>query len=308
MYRKINIKLLAVIFVVLLVVAVLVELVDISKGSRTFKQDLVKVNADEVTSIEVDAKSAGGKTVVLKKENDVWQVEANGKIYRADQSVAGSMISQLNGMKPKSLAATDKERWKEFEVTDSLGTRVKLFKGSDLLADVIFGKFSYSQPQTMTSYVRLAGDNEVYGVDGMMGMSFNRRVDSFRDRTLLNSTSTNWNRLTFSYPADSSFTLEKINDKWMIGNEAADSVSVAKYFQSITRLNDSKFEENNPIGQPTHRLKIEGNNNMGTVEITGFYSDADHFVLGTNQNEGTYFNDPETALKIFIAKGTLFKE
>lgn len=308
MYRKINIKLLAVIFVVLLVLVVLVEMVDISKGSRTFKQELVKVEADEVTSIQVNAKSAGGKTTVLKKENDMWQVEADGKIYRADQSIASSMMSQLNGMKPKSLVTTDKERWKEFEVTDSLGTRVKLFKGSELLADVIFGKFSYSQPQTMTSYVRLAGDDEVYGVDGMMGMSFNRRADSFRDRTLLSSTSANWSKLTFSYPADSSFTLKKINDKWMIDAEVADSAAVVKYFQSISRLNESKFAENNPVGQSTHKLKIEGNNNMDPIEITGYYTDTENFVLGTSQNKGTYFNNPETASKIFVAKGTLLKK
>ena len=203
MYRKINIKILAGVFVILLVAAVMVEMIDMRKGSRTFKQDLVEVNADEVTAIEVDAKSAAAKLVILKKENDEWKVEADGKTFRADQAVAGSMISQLNGMKPKSLAASEKDRWDEFEVTDSLGTRVKLFKGNDLLADVIFGKFSFSQPQTMTSYVRLAGENDVYGVDGMLGMSFNRNANSFRDKTVTDSNFSDWNKLTFSYPADS---------------------------------------------------------------------------------------------------------
>ncbi len=308
MYRKINIKILAGVFVVLLVVAVMVEMIDMRKGSRTFKQDLVNVNADEITAVEVDAKSAGGKPVTLKKENDVWKVEADGKTYRADQPVAGSMIAQLNDMKPKSLVTTDKDRWKEFEVTDSLGTRVKLFKGNDLVADVIFGKFSYSQPQTMTSYVRLAGENDVYGVNGMLAMSFNRNANSFRDKTLINSNSSDWNKLTFTYPADSSFTMEKVNNKWMVDGAVADSASVAQYFNSIARLDDSKFAANDPSGQPTHRLKIEGNNNMEPLEVTGFYTDTDTFVLGTTQNQGTYFNDPETAKKIFIPKSKLLKK
>lgn len=308
MYRKINIKILAVVFVVLLVLAVIVEMVDLRKGSRTFKQDLVNVKADEITAVEVDAKSAGGKPVTLKKENDVWKVEANGNTYRADQSVAGSMVAQLNDMKPKSLVTTDKDRWKEFEVTDSLGTRVKLFKGNDLVADVIFGKFSYSQPQTMTSYVRLAGEKDVYGVNGMLGMSFNRNANSFRDKTLISSNTVNWNKLTFTYPADSSFTMEKVNNKWMIDGALADSASVAQYFNSIARLDNSKFAANDQPGQPTHRLKIEGNNNMQPVEITGYYTNADNFILGTSQNQGTYFNDPETAKKIFIPKGKLMKK
>ncbi len=308
MYRKINIKLLAGVFVVLLVVAVMVEMIDMRKGNRTFKQDLVNVNADDVTAIEVNAKSAAGKPVTLKKENDVWKVEADGKTYRADQSVASSMMAQLNGMKPKSLVTNDKDRWDEFEVTDSLGTRVKLFNGKDLLADVIFGKFSYSQPQTMTSYVRLAGDKDVYGVNGMLGMSFNRNVNSFRDRTLISSNTANWKKLTFTYPADSSFTLEKVNNKWMINGMAADSASVVRYFNSIARLDDSKFAATDPTGAPTHTLKIEGNNNMQPVEINGYYTDADNFVLATSQNKGTYFNDPETAKKIFIPNGKLLKK
>lgn len=308
MYRKINLKLLLAVFVVLLAVVVLTELIDLRKGSRTFKQDLVEVNADEITAIEVTAKAAAGKPVTLRKENDVWQVEADGKKYNADQSVANSMMSQLNDMKPKSVVARNKDRWDEFEVTDSLGTRVKLMKGDEVLSDVFFGKFSFSQPQTMTTYVRLADENEIYGIDGMVGMSFNRNLDSFRDKTLLKSTSSNWNKLTFTYPADSSFVLEKINDKWMIGGQPADSASVVKYFNSVARQNSSNFAETSPVIQPTHRLKIEGNNNMETVEVTGYYSNAENFILGTSQNRGTYFNDPETAEKLFIPASKLFQK
>ncbi len=308
MYRKINIKILAVIFIVLLVVTVVTQMLDLRKGNRTFKQDLVTVNADEITSLEVYPKSAGGKPVTLKKENDTWTVEADGKMYRADQSAPGSMIAQLNEMKAKSLATSDKDRWKEFEVTDSLGTRVKLYNGSNLAADVIFGKFSYSQPQTMTSYVRLAGEDEVYGVDGMMGMSFNRNVDSFRDKTILKSSSSDWTKLTFTYPADSSFTLEKMNDRWMIGNTVADSASVVNYFRSLNRVTSSKFAQAEPAGQPTHHLEIEGNNNMVLLEITGYYNGADDFILGSTQNEGNYFNDKETAEKIFVSTQKLLRQ
>ncbi len=308
MYRKINIKILAVIFIVLLVVTVVTQMVDLRKGNRTFKQDLVTVNADEITSLEVYPKSAGGKPVTLKKENDTWTVEADGKAYRADQSAPGSMIAQLNEMKAKSLATSDKDRWKEFEVTDSLGTRVKLYNGSNLAADVIFGKFSYSQPQTMTSYVRLTGEDEVYGVDGMMGMSFNRNMDSFRDKTILKSSSSDWTKLTFTCPADSSFTLEKMNDKWLIGSTVADSAAVVKYFRSLNRVTSSKFAQSEPAGQPTHRLKIEGNNNMVPLEITGYYNGADDFILGSTQNEGNYFNDKETAEKIFVSTQKLLRQ
>ena len=268
---------------------------------------MVEVLADEVSSIELSPKVNGGEVIKLFKENDAWKVESEGNIYNADQSVAGRMISELNNMKPKSVAATSKERWRNFEVTDSLGTRVKLYNGNNLLADVIVGKFSFSQPRNMTSYVRLEGDKEVYGVEGMLGMSFNRNVDSFRDRTVIKSNKSDWTKLTFEYPADSSFVLEKVGEKWMIGDMETDSVSVANYINSIANLSDGSFVNSKPASSSTHRLTIEGNNLMQKIEIVGYYQDTENFIFESNQNPNTWFNSKSSAEKIFISAFSLIQ-
>ena len=256
MFRKINNKLLVSIFVVLLVLVALVEFMDSRKGNRTFKSDLVEVVANEVTSIEIYPKAANGNQIKLFKENDLWKVESGGKKFNADQSTAGRLISELNNMKPKSVAATAKESWEKFEVTDSLGTAVKLFNGSDILADVVIGKFSYSEPRNMTSYVRLADDKGVYGVEGMLGMSFNRNINSFRDKTIIKSNKSDWTKLTFNYPADSSFVLEKKGENWMIGEMETDSASVVQYFNQIASLSDGSFANEKPLIDLT-ALRIE---------------------------------------------------
>ena len=62
MFRKINNKLLFTIFAVLLAVTVLVEFLDSRKGNRTFKSDLVEVEAEEITSIEIYPKCYKWKT------------------------------------------------------------------------------------------------------------------------------------------------------------------------------------------------------------------------------------------------------
>jgi len=308
MFRKINTKLLAIIFVALLAIVVLVEIIDNRKGNRTFKSDLVEVNADEITTIELYPRANNGKQIKLFKENDNWKVESDGKIYNADQSTAGQLISSLNNMKSKSVAATSKDRWEQFEVTDSLGTRVKLFNGSNLLSDVIIGKFSFSQPRNMTSYVRLVDDKDVYGVEGMLGMTFNRNLNSFRDRTIIKSNRTDWTKLSFNYPADSSFVLEKTVDKWMIGETAADSTLVVEYFNNIASLTDGNFADEVPVIQPTHGLIIEGNNRMQKVEIKGYFIDNENFVLQSNQNPEAYFNSNTSAEKIFVSDKKLIKK
>ena len=301
MFRKINYKILVTVFVVLLALVVLVELLDSKKGNRTFKSDLVEVLADEVSSIELYPRVENGTKIRLFKENDEWRVESEGKSFKADQASAGRMISELNSIKPKSVVATSKDRWENFEVSDSLGTRVKLLNGSKVVADLVIGKFSFSQPRNMTSYVRLADEKEVYGVDGMLGMSFNRNVNSFRDRTVIKSNKTDWTKLTFSYPADSSFVLEKIGEKWMIGDMETDSAAVVQYFNSIANLNDGSFTEEKPVIAPTHQLTIEGNNRMQKVEIKGYYTNAETFVYESNQNPEAYFNSKSNAEKVFVS-------
>lgn len=301
MFRKINSKILVIIFAALLVLVVFIELVDAKKGNRTFKNELVKVAAEEVTSIEIYPKATNGNLIKIFRENNKWRTESEGNSYNADAATAGRMISELNSLKPKSVAATKKESWKKFEVTDSLGTRVKLLKGSEVLADVMIGKFSFSQPRNTTSYIRLTEDKEVYGVDGMLAMSFNRNVNSFRDRTIIKSNKTDWTKLTFEYPADSSFVLEKKGEKWMIGDMESDSALVTTYFAKIANLSDGSFADTKPVVAPTHRLTIEGNNEMQKVEITGYFEDDDNFILSSNLNSGSYFNSMETAKKVFVS-------
>lgn len=308
MFRKINTKILASLFVALLAIVVLLEIIDSRKGNRTFKSDLVEVETADVSTIELFPKAANGKLIKLYKENDQWKVESDGEKYNADQAVAGRMVSELNNMKTKSVAATNKERWEQFEVTDSLGTRVKLLNGSDVLADVVIGKFSYSEPRNMTSYVRLSEDKEVYGVEGMLGMSFNRNLNSFRDRTIIQSNKTDWTKLTFDYPADSSFVLQKTGDKWMIGEMEADSASVVQYFNKIASLNDGSFADSKPVIAPTHSLTIEGNNMMQKVEITGYFTEEENFILETNQNPGAYFNSKTSAEKVFVSMMEFIKK
>ena len=297
------------VFFALLVVVAVVEMIDTRKGDRTFRDVLVDVPPGEVSMIQVIPRALGGETVTLVKENEKWMIESEVQKFNANQSLPGSMISELNNLKPESVVATQKSQWGQYEVTDSLGTRVKLFGGGELLSDLIIGKFNFNQQtRKLTSYVRLAEDKEVYGVDGFLSMTFNRDVASLRDQTVINSVRSNWTKLTFSYPADSSFVLAKTGDTWYIGGVPADSADVAGYFSGISNLNDNNFYNEKPTGQPTHALVIEGNNMDMPVRITGYSQQSGNYIIGSNLNEGTFFNSKELAEEIFISRNQLISE
>lgn len=306
MYRKLNIKSIVLVFAVLLVIYVLIEIIGSGKNDRTFKSDLVEVVADEVNKIEIMPRVLGGGSINIIKEGGTWMVESEGTKYNANVSMPGSMVSELNNMKTTNLVATKKEAWGKYEVTDSLGTRVKLYNGNNVVADVVIGKFNY-QPQKVSTYVRLSNDKEVYAVEGFLSMVFNRDLDAFRDQTVIKSNKGNWAKLTFSYPADSSFVLTRSGSNWLVDGAAADSSAVESFFSDISNLTNSSFAQNEVQGSPSHSLLIEGDNMLAPVKISGYYVDEKNFIFESSQNQGTFFNNINTAGKIFISPGKFVK-
>ncbi|HBL77199.1 MAG: hypothetical protein A2W90_14825 [Bacteroidetes bacterium GWF2_42_66] len=307
MFRKINQKTILILFVVLLALVVGVNFIDRQKNERTFKDDLVEVNADDITQILLYPRSMKGEEIKFEKENGSWMVFKAEKKYPADNNMVSSIIGELNRIKPESVASTSKQRWSQYEVTDSLGTKVVLKNKGRKVAEVVIGKMSFSQPQKATSYVRLEGDEVVYGVDGYLPMTFNRDLSSFRDKTVTGIKKDDLTRLTLTNPNDGTFVLEKGDKSWMIGSAPADSASVAGFLSGLQNLKHSVFTDDAPVGEALYKLKIEGNNIAEAVELAGYAALNDKLTVTSSQNKGSYFDGENLKEKIFPPKSNFLK-
>lgn len=318
MYKKLNIKSLVIIFAVLLVLVIIVFYMDSKKGERTFRSNIVDIDTSKVSSIIIYPKSNREEPVEILRKGYLWKIKSKQKLFNADENTVNNILKTMAELKPKRVAAADRSRWEEFEVTDSLATRVKLITGKKTGADIYFGKFSYQQPKnqmayyynqqgTMTTYVRIAKDKIVYVVEGYLGMTLNRGLNDFRNKSILRSNKSDWTRLSFAYPADSSFNLVKEGDKWMVDGLLADSGSVADYFNSISWLTSSDFVDDQ---KPLHAkadlsLKIEGDNFVRPLQVKAFKADTvNRYLITSSLNEGTFFSGAKSKLteKIFIGK------
>ncbi len=319
MFRKFNLKTLSITFVVLLAFVVITHFIDSAKGVNTLKSVLFDVNTEEVTSVIVYPKALNGGKIELKKDGDNWKTLANGKSYNGDASVITGIINQVNQLKPLRLASRSKDKWEKFELTDSLSSKVELMNGDEVLASLYVGKFSYRQPKqnpmmqqnpyyrpqgTMTTYVRSGDDKEVYAVEGFLASSINRDVSAFRNKQILKVDKSNLSKITFSYPADSSFTMVKNEDTWMCDGVALDSISVADYLSKITTLSGSSFTDED-AGRYTHTIQIQ-DNQMSTTEIKALLSNDD-VVMTSTQNPGSIFKENKEANfdKLFVSKASL---
>jgi hypothetical protein len=324
MFKKIDIKWLAIVFVVLLALVVLVTLIDTKSTinqNRTFNSQLTDFDTVSVSSISIYPKSKNEQIQLIKVDKD-WKIAIGNKKYTADENAVKNMLYSLITLKATRVAAKDKKAWGEFEVTDSAATHVQLMTNKKIVADIYIGKFTYKQPEnanpymqqrgTMTSYVRVAGKNEVYAVEGILGMSFNREANSFRNQTLIMAAKENLTKLNFSMPGGS-YNLIKQNNKWMVNGLLADSASVDSYLSSISRLNNSNFIDEPILGStsPDYTLTIEGDNIPQPIKIKAFKADtANVFALTSSLNEGSYFSAKASGLmeKIFVDKTIFLQE
>ena len=309
MSSKFSNKKLAIVFGVLLVLVIIFFVTD-GKNERTFRTELVSIDTASVSEILIYPRSNEYKEVKLFKSQDSWKVVLNdGKEVPAPDSKIENLLNSLIGIKPNRLAARGQEKWHEFEV-DSVGTRVKVLESGDVTLDIILGRFAFQQPRTMNTYVRLFNDTDVYEVDGFLTGTFNQGANSFRDNTVVKGGMDDWEKLTFKYPADSSFSLVKFNDEWFLNDEPTDSVTTTNSLRSLERLTNNNFIDDfdkSILSAPVYSVSIQSAENP-EVTVNGYVKDS-LFVINSSLNPDSYFDGSKNnfADRIFLGKKKFIK-
>jgi len=298
MSKILNIKTLLILLVVLIAIYFISTLG--GDKDRTFKSEIVSVDTAKVNKIVVTPKIGAGDDIIFTKTGKEWKLESGGKTYTPSKHAAKQILSELVKMKAERVAATNKSKWKEFEVTDSTGTKVDLYDDGDELAGVYIGKFSYTQPKgpqtrqnrgKMSTCVRPVSEDNVYVVDGFIKMNIPSKVDSYRDKSLSMLNKDDITKITLNYP-EGSYTLNKNGGKWMLNNQPADSIKMKTYISKICRVTGSKFiDDVKPANTtPEYSVKIEGNNFM-PVEIKAFTADSvNQYVIVSSKIPNSKFS------------------
>jgi Domain of unknown function (DUF4340) len=309
MFKKASNRLLSFVFAVLLIAAVIIFFFDSGKNERTFREVLVDFDTTAVTQIFIYSKANNFKPTKIFKQDGNWFVELkNGKTASVSSQKITQTYTELLAIVPKRLVARNKDKWGEFQV-DSSGTRVQVFEGDDTVLDIIIGRFNYQQqPRSVSTYVRLNNDIDVYEVDGFLALTFNQNADAFRDGTIIKDNPDTWKQLQFDYPSDSSFTLSKINNVWYVDNIVTDSTKTANYLRRLSNLSQNKFADDIVIEanqNPAYKLTIT-NDKLEFIEVSA-YVDSTNYVIISSENPDTKFDGQSFGNTLFVGKSTLLK-
>lgn len=315
MFKKKGNLILFILLAVMLGAYFLITMQDRKKGDRNFKGDLVNISEKKASKVIVYPAKAPDVPVELTKSGDQWQVKLpDGKQVAAMQNIVDNTFNELLSIKPNRLASTSEDKWAEYKVDDQ-GTRVEVFEGNKKQLDIIVGKFDLdprslqqnnqfggqSNPK-FTSYVRLAGDSEVFAVSGFYEGLNGQTPDAYRDKQMFKLDKANIQKINFNYP-DSAYKLILNGDKWMAAGMQADSSKVASYFSALANLTGTKFIAA-PTGQSYINMVIETKDGKQTTFNAYAGATPEESIVTSSDLESAYFDGKTSSLeeRLFVGK------
>jgi hypothetical protein len=293
----------------LIIILAVTILVKVPKESATIKEKLFEIDTTRVNKILLSPRMDEGAPFEFIKRKGSWVIQQGNIVAAPEKDVVQNILLEILNLKPKSLEAVDKSKWKEFSLTDSLAIRVNFLdeKGKSM-ADLMIGRFTYSQTNNPyagpdangvqgTSFVRLSNDKKVYGVDGFLSLSFSGKFNDYRDKSFLKLKKEDITKISFKLPPDSSFVLSKKDSVWYAKDHVTDSLAVANYLNGLRYLNGQNFRDNfKPEVNPVYELSIEGDNLLN-VYVKCYKGENDNeYVLNSSLNPDVYFSSKKDGI------------
>jgi len=297
MIKKIsNLKL--ILGLVLLVLVYLAVVYFDSSKSAPLEKQLVSIDTSKVTGLIIET---ADEQVNLTKPAGQWQLELpSGKKVTAVASKVSSVLDRLMDISTDRLAAKEEDKWAAYQV-DSTGTKLKVQEGDKLTLDMVVGQSGF------TTYIRLAGEVEVYASDNFKGLSTYDNVNYFRDNTFLRMETDSIESISFNYPGDSAFQITNIAGSWTFNDSTpADSAKTLFYIRNLSLKfsNDFASEDGTSVGAQIAEIEIRSMN-QPRISIMAFEDPADSVIYQSSINEEAYFNDTALGEEFFIGKSEL---
>jgi len=272
------------------------------KRNHSFKTDLIAIDTALVTTINLYPKSDNQQEITLQKDNGSWIATQGSVTTKAKADAVKAVLDNIRLIKTKRVTAKKQEKWKDYEVEETSGSRVKVYAGSELLEDFIVGRFNFNQ-QTRRglSFVRLTNENEVYAVDGSLSRTLGQGFEAFRNKEFLSLRPKYITQIQLSNVDNSTQTFSLKNGQWQKEGAAIDSTVMTTYLNGIQNLMGTSFADNldeTQLSQHFHKkISILANNVNEAIAIT-CYRDVPNskqvYVLQSSQNKGTYFSSNGT--------------
>lgn len=219
-------KTLAIIFAGSLLLAFAVSWGGGASSSAAFQKELLSVDTSAVQAVRVERQN--GPDVRLARTSDGWSVGSldTTATYPASAQAVRELFDLLPELEVIAVATRQSEKHPRYGV-DSTGTVLTMLGTDDTkLGQLIVGRTHMQQRSgpsprqapfqqgagSSVTYVRDPDAPDVYSVEQPIRSLTDRAIDDWREKQLWSVDRSQIQRIDFAFPADSSFTMERVSD------------------------------------------------------------------------------------------------
>ena len=295
---------LLIIFLILVGIYLLSRVFD-TKRDRSFQSELIQIDTSRISAIHIDPGGTDQPSFRIEREDHAW-IATNGQLSdRARSEAVDALLRNLHLIETKRIVAKQSDKWSDYEVGEGQGTRIEIYVDDEKEEEFIVGRFNFNQ-QTRTgiSYIRLAGQNEVYAVDGFQTLTFGQGYDTYRDKTLIKLSPEQEIQAVRYQSADTTLSLRRSEGGiWARADgQAVDSASMATYLNRLRKLQGTEFaddfDEMEAQDYQAGQLLIETTDPPREFILT-LYRDTSRqkpFVLQSSYDPKVFFASDSTGL------------
>jgi hypothetical protein len=301
--KRFNNRILIILLLFLAAAFVLTKVFRSPALERNLNDDLLRIDTASITAIKLYPASEQRKEIALVRQGKGWNVILDNKSVKAEAVRVKDLLLSMGQVEVDRMVSRRKEKWDSYNVGDTSAIQLIAVDGSNELINLYIGK-----QQGTSTYVRLNDADEVYEVSGLPRSTVDKKFKDWRDKSFLRTDRNAITKITFKYPADSGFVVEKRDNVWMIANERADSTSIENYLNKLRSKDIGSFADDfKPSDSPDVTVTIESSTNP-VATINGWKPSFYRWILSSSRQPDTYFSDEGqvVARELFPGRKTFF--
>ncbi len=223
--------------------------------TKNIDSDLFAVEKYEVSSVAVN--SAENPLEFVRNES-VWRVED----YPVDTTRYYRILDQVTSLKVDRLITKNAEKHEKYEVIDSSPMVILKSESGKSLLELIIGKQGANYQET---FVRAAGQDEVYAVKSSLGQFKSMTASNFWDRTMTDLDVNMINRVRME--GEYSYMLERQGPVWTFNGEQVDLEKVVNMLKPLENLKGSNFADEISVDKVFYQSIHLGFENGETLDM-----------------------------------------
>lgn len=162
-------------YLIILAIAIIVLIV-VNQREKQYEAkvtDIFDINPEDITAFTI---SKGKESVTLLNADTTWVFAEPDTGTVKDYRIDNFFRYVVNGKKT-AFVTEDTAKYEQYNVTDSLGTKVELKKGEYVLGSIIVGR---SQSSWAHDYIRYPDDKKVYMTQEKLLNHISEKASSWR--------------------------------------------------------------------------------------------------------------------------------